>query len=80
MKRLAEDVAEDCAGVRNVQNRLRVDKSNGAEKDGSASRDEGSLLGSSSGVSSSGSSTSGSSLSGSSTSGFEKSPRSRGDV
>ena len=36
MKRMAEDVAEDSAGVKQVHNRLRVDQGNGSETSGSS--------------------------------------------
>ncbi len=37
MKRMAEDVAEDSAGVKQVHNRLRVEQGNGSETSGSSS-------------------------------------------
>jgi hypothetical protein len=58
MKRMAEDVAEECSGVKQVQNRLRVEKAEGGSSGSSSSE-----RATSSGTSSSGasSSTSGSS-------------------
>ena len=87
MKRMAEDVAEDSAGVKQVHNRLRVEQSNGSETSGSsssASRDKSTSFGSSSGTTSGASSgmTSGSGSSSSSsgtTSGSDKS-RSRSNA
>ncbi len=40
MKRMAEDVAEDCPGVKEVQNRLRVEHGNGSEKSSSSQGSE----------------------------------------
>ncbi len=60
MKRMAEDVAEDCAGVKQVHNRLRVEQGNGAETSGSSSSRDSVSFGSSSGSGSTSGATSGS--------------------
>ena len=61
MKRLAEDVAEECPGVKQVHNRIRVEKENGSTLGSTPSKERDASLGSSSG----------------STSGSEKSSRGR---
>ncbi len=49
MKRLAEDVAEDTAGVKQVHNRVRIEQGHGSETSGSSSsRDKSASFGSSS--------------------------------
>ena len=81
MKRMAEDVAEDTAGVKQVHNRLRIEQSNGAETSGSSSKDRSASFGSTSGATSgtsSGTTTGSSGTSSGTTSGSEKS-RTRGN-
>ena len=81
MKRMAEDVAEDTAGVKQVHNRLRIEQSNGTETSGSSSKDRSAAFGSTSGATSgtsSGTTTGSSGTSSGTTSGSEKS-RTRGN-
>ena len=82
MKRMAEDIVEECSGVKQVHNRLRVEKSNGPEISGSSYSTGSSATGSTGAAGLTGSTGSSSSKESSfgttgTTSGSEKTSRSR---